>query len=95
VIQRLFGVGLNLQGLAVRASTDISDGLQKQVNEVDEIIGEIRSTIYSLGMGGSTRVFVTMSSFWFRNYVAWWASSCNSHSTGQWTQPCPSEWLNI
>ncbi len=55
VIQRLFGVGLNLQGLATRASTEISDGLQKQVNEVDEIIGEIRSTIYSLGMGGSTR----------------------------------------
>ena len=55
VIQRLFGVGLSLQGLAVRASADISDGLGKQVNEIDEIIGEIRGTIYALGMGGSSR----------------------------------------
>jgi len=55
VIQRLFGVGLNLQGLAMRATGGISDGLQKQVNEVDEIITEVRATIYALGMGGSSR----------------------------------------
>jgi signal transduction histidine kinase len=55
VIQRLFGVGLNLQGLAVRATGGISDGLQKQVIEVDEIISEVRSTIYALGMSGSSR----------------------------------------
>jgi signal transduction histidine kinase len=55
VIQRLFGVGLILQGLAARATGGISDGLQKQVNEVDEIISEVRATIYSLGMGGSSR----------------------------------------
>ena len=55
VIQRLFGVGLNLQGLAMRATGGISDGLQRQVNEVDEIITEVRATIYALGMGGSSR----------------------------------------
>jgi signal transduction histidine kinase len=55
VIQRLFGVGLNLQGLAIRATGGISDGLQKQVNEVDEIITEVRATIYALGMGGFSR----------------------------------------
>ena len=55
VIQRLFGVGLSLQGLAVRAAPGISDGLQKQVNVVDEIIAELRATIYALGMGGSSR----------------------------------------
>jgi signal transduction histidine kinase len=55
VIQRLFGVGLNLQGLAVRAPGGISEGLQKQVMEVDEIISEIRATIYALGMGESSR----------------------------------------
>ena len=55
VIQRLFGVGLNLQGLAVRATGQISDELQKQVIEVDEIISEVRATIYALGMGGSSR----------------------------------------
>ena len=55
VIQRLFGLGLALQSLAVRASPDIADGLQKQVNEADEIISEVRATIYALGLGGSSR----------------------------------------
>jgi len=55
VIQRLFGLGLALQSLAVRASPDIAAGLQKQVNEADEIISEVRATIYALGMGGSSR----------------------------------------
>jgi signal transduction histidine kinase len=55
VIQRLFGLGLALQSLAVRASPDVADGLQKQVNEADEIISEVRATIYALGMGGSSR----------------------------------------
>jgi signal transduction histidine kinase len=55
VIRRLFGVGLSLQGLAVRAASDIAHGLQKQVHEVDEIISEVRATIYALGMGASSR----------------------------------------
>ena len=55
VIQRLFGMGLALQSLAGRAPPDISAGLQKQVNEADEIISEVRATIYALGMGGSSR----------------------------------------
>ena len=55
VIQRLFGLGLNLQGMSVRASNADADRLQKHVSEIDEIIGEIRSTIYALGMGGVSR----------------------------------------
>ena len=55
VIQRLFGVGLSLQGMAVRASKADADSLQKHVSEIDEIIAEVRATIYALGMGGSSR----------------------------------------
>jgi signal transduction histidine kinase len=55
VIQRLFGLGLNLQGMSMRASEADANRLQKHVSEIDEIIGEIRSTIYALGMGGSSR----------------------------------------
>jgi signal transduction histidine kinase len=55
VIQRLFGMGLALQSLAVRAAPDISAVLQKQVAEADAIIAEVRATIYALGMGGSSR----------------------------------------
>ena len=55
VIQRLFGLGLNLQGMTMRAAATDADLLQRHVNEIDEIIGEIRGTIYALGMGGSSR----------------------------------------
>ncbi len=55
VIQRLFGVGLSLQSLAIRANPDISQGLARQVSELDEIITELRSTIYALGMGETSR----------------------------------------
>ena len=55
VIQRLFGLGLNLQGMTMRASKIDADRLQSHVSEIDEIIGEIRSTIYALGLGGSSR----------------------------------------
>jgi len=55
VIQRLFGMGLALQSLSIRASPDISAGLQKQVHEADEIISEVRATIYALGMAGTRR----------------------------------------
>ena len=55
VIQRLFGLGLNLQAMASRASEADAPRLQQHVGEIDEIIGEIRGTIYALGMGGSSR----------------------------------------
>ncbi len=55
VIQRLFGMGLSLQGLAGRAAPQISNGLQKQVDELDQIIAALRATIYALGMAGSSR----------------------------------------
>jgi signal transduction histidine kinase len=41
--------------MTIRASKTEADVLQKHVSEIDEIIGEIRSTIYALGMGGSSR----------------------------------------
>ncbi len=55
VIQRLFGVGLSLQGLAIRAAPAISTGLQKQVDSIEAIISDLRATIYALGMAGSSR----------------------------------------
>ncbi len=37
VIQRLFGVGLNLQSMAGRAPRDMSAGLAKAVAEIDRV----------------------------------------------------------
>lgn len=55
VIQRLFGVGLNLQSMAGRAPGDMADGLTAAVAEIDRVIERIRSTIYELGMSGQDR----------------------------------------
>jgi signal transduction histidine kinase len=55
VIQRLFGVGLNLQSMAGRAPRDMSAGLGEAVAEIDRVIDRIRATIYQLGMGVEDR----------------------------------------
>ena len=55
VIQRLFGVGLNLQSLSGRARDDMSEGLTAAVTEIDRVIERIRSTIYQLGMSDDDR----------------------------------------
>ena len=55
VIQRLFGVGLTLQSMAARASAELAQGLGAAVAEIDQVIHQVRSTIYELGMGGESR----------------------------------------
>jgi len=55
VIQRLFGVGLTLQGMAARTPPEITEGLQNAVAEIDRVIHQVRSTIYELGMGTEAR----------------------------------------
>lgn len=50
VIQRLFATGLGLQSLAARFEAGpISDRLEATVTELDNIIRELRSTIFGLG----------------------------------------------
>jgi signal transduction histidine kinase len=55
VIQRLFGVGLNIHSMAGRAPGDLAEGLSGAVAEIDRVIERIRSTIYQLGMNGEDR----------------------------------------
>jgi signal transduction histidine kinase len=50
VIQRLFATGMNLQGAASRVNDDdVARRLQRAVDEIDETIREIRTTIFALG----------------------------------------------
>ncbi len=52
VIQRLFGAGLFLQGTAGMAtSSEIKSRISKAVADIDDVIRQIRSTIFELGMG--------------------------------------------
>ena len=55
VIQRLFGLGLTLQGMAARLPASAASQLEDLVSELDEVIAQVRSTIYELGMGDRSR----------------------------------------
>lgn len=59
VIQRLFAVGLTLQGTISRArSAEVQERLSDCVDDLQEVIGEIRTTIFDLhgGSAGGTRL---------------------------------------
>jgi len=55
VIQRLFALGLTLQGLAARLPAETAHKLGGAVTEIDGVIAQVRSTIYELGMGDESR----------------------------------------
>jgi signal transduction histidine kinase len=55
VIQRLFALGLTLQGLAARLPETTASKLSDAVTEIDRVITQVRSTIYELGMGDESR----------------------------------------
>ncbi len=62
IIQRLFGVGLTLQGVA---SSDIPPSKERRINsaiaEIDETIRQIRTTIYGLSLvdeGETARAYI-------------------------------------
>ncbi|WP_460356681.1 GAF domain-containing sensor histidine kinase [Mycobacterium sp. ZZG] len=59
VIQRLFAVGLALQGTIPRArAADVQERLTECVDDLQQVIQEIRTAIFDLhgGQGGSTRL---------------------------------------
>jgi two-component system, NarL family, sensor histidine kinase DevS len=54
VIQRLFALGLVLQGVSARIPA-AADQLSSAVSELDDVITQVRSTIYELGMSDVSR----------------------------------------
>ena len=56
VIQRIFGAGLMLEGMIGGVEPDaLPERLSAVIEQLDEGITELRSTIFALGMGGSER----------------------------------------
>jgi signal transduction histidine kinase len=56
VIQRLFAIGLSLQGLSVSpAGKPVADNLSTAVADIDETIRQVRATIFELGGAGGGR----------------------------------------
>jgi PAS domain S-box-containing protein len=49
VLQRLFGLGLELQAVSMRAEPSIGVRVERAVDEIDLIIREIRTAVFTLG----------------------------------------------
>jgi signal transduction histidine kinase len=54
VIQRLFAVGLSLQGAARKADAQVADRLEAAVDDLDVTIKDIRKTIFELGIAAES-----------------------------------------
>jgi PAS domain S-box-containing protein len=49
VLQRLFGLGLELQAMGVKSQPEVGERLETAVDEIDRIIKEIRASVFTLG----------------------------------------------
>jgi two-component system, NarL family, sensor histidine kinase DevS len=49
VLQRLFGLGLDLQALEMQAPTAITGRITNAVDEIDRVVREIRTLVFTLG----------------------------------------------
>ena len=49
VLQHLYGMGLTVQAIGATASDDVSDRLEEVVADVDRIISEVRTIVFTLG----------------------------------------------
>ena len=56
VIQRLFAVGLSLQGAMGGDTTDTSRRISRALDDLQEVVHEIRTAIFDLHGGGATRL---------------------------------------
>lgn len=49
VLQRLFGLGLELQAIGLRMQPALTERVERAVDELDRIIRDIRTTVFTLG----------------------------------------------
>ena len=52
VLQHLYGMGLSLQAIASRADAETTTKLEAVVDDVDRIISEVRTIVFTLGPAG-------------------------------------------
>jgi signal transduction histidine kinase len=55
VIQHLFAVGLSLQSMAGEVDAGLASRLVSVIANIDDVIRQVRSSIYELGLGGDDR----------------------------------------
>jgi len=52
VLQRLYGTGLTVQAIGAGSDESTRDALESVIDEVDRIIGEVRTIVFTLGNSG-------------------------------------------
>ena len=52
VLQRLYGTGLTVQAIGAGADQATQDALESVIDEIDRIIGEVRTIVFTLGNSG-------------------------------------------
>jgi PAS domain S-box-containing protein len=52
VLQHLYGMGLSAQAIAMSADPATAEKLESVVDEIDQIISEVRTIVFTLGPGG-------------------------------------------
>ena len=52
VLQRLYGTGLTVQAIGAGAGEETRDALESVIDEIDRIIGEVRTIVFTLGNSG-------------------------------------------
>jgi PAS domain S-box-containing protein len=53
VLQHLYGMGLSVQAIAARAGGDTGGRLERVVDEIDRVISEVRTIVFTLGTANS------------------------------------------
>lgn len=53
VLQHLYGMGLSVQAVAVSADGEVAERLESIVDDVDRIISEVRTIVFTLGTSGT------------------------------------------
>jgi PAS domain S-box-containing protein len=49
VLQHLYGMGLTMQAVSAAATEDVADQLEPLIDEVDRVISEVRTIVFTLG----------------------------------------------
>lgn len=57
VLQRLYGTGLSVQAIGAVARPEIRERLDGVIDEIDRIIGEVRTIVFTLGHSGRRGAF--------------------------------------
>ncbi len=94
VIQRLFGLGLRLQAVERLAEGAVAECVRATVDAIDEVIREIRETIFDLTRpdGADTSTFAPAAATCSPRRPKAWDTGPGWRTGDRWTRRCRTSW---